>query len=306
MPAAEDAVSRSRSAGLPPHERIIAGALFACALLSVLTLLVIVAVLASESLAFLTEVPIAEFLTGTRWSPLFTDRQFGVLPLLNGTVLVALGALLVGLPIGLASAVYLSEIASPRTRTIVKPLLEVLAGIPTVVWGYFALMFVTPIVRAVFPAAGVFNAASASLVVGVMIVPMVATLSEDALRSVSTSLREGALALGATRFEATMRVVIPAAGSGIAASFLLALGRAVSETMIVTLAAGATPRMTASFLDSVQTMTAYIIQASLGDTPYGSQAYRTMFAVGLLLFVITLVANGLARRLRLGFRRTGP
>ena len=272
-------------------ERFIEGVLLSCASISVLTTVGIVLVLLVESLSFFGEVSPVEFFTDTLWTPLFTPKHFGILPILNGTLLVALGASLVALPLGLASAIYLSEYADDRIRLWVKPLLEVLAGIPTVVYGYFAITFVTPILRSFAPSTEIFNAASASIVVGIMILPMVSSLSEDAMRAVPRALREGAYALGATRFEVSTLVVVPAALSGILASFILALSRAVGETMAVTLAAGATPRITLNPLESVQTMTAYIVQVSLGDTPHGTIEYRTIFAVGMVLFAMTLLMN---------------
>lgn len=283
-------------------ERVIAGLLFLCGLVSVLTTIGIVVVLLTESAGFFREVPLVDFLTGTQWSPLYTDQQFGILPLLNGTLLIAVGAMVIALPVGLTSAIYLSEYASPRVRGVVKPLLEILAGIPTVVYGYFALLFITPLLRTVFPTAGVYNAASAAIVVGIMIIPMVASLSEDALSAVPRALREAAYGLGATKFEVSTRVAVPAALSGIVASFILAISRAVGETMAVTLAAGATPRMTLSFLESVQTMTAYIVQVSLGETPHGSIEYKTIFAVGLVLFCMTLAMNLISNRITARFR----
>lgn len=283
-------------------ERLIAGLLFACGLVSILTTVGIVVVLVTESAGFFREVPIAEFLTGTRWSPLFADKHFGILPLLNGTLLIAGGSMLIALPVGLTSAIYLSEYATPRVRGIIKPILEILAGVPTVVYGYFALTFVTPLIRTVFPGTGIFNAASGAIVVGIMIIPMVASLSEDALGAVPRSLREAAYGLGATKLEVSTRVVVPSALSGIAASFILAISRAIGETMAVTLAAGATPRMTLNFLESVQTMTAYIVQVSLGETPHGTLEYRTIFAVGLVLFVMTLAMNLISQRITRRFR----
>ncbi len=283
-------------------ERAIAGLLFLCGAISILTTAGIVIVLFTESAGFFRQVPIGEFLTGTRWSPLFADQHFGILPLLNGTFLIAVGAMAIALPVGLTSAIYLSEYASPKVRGAVKPILEVLAGIPTVVYGYFALTFITPIIRTVFPSTGIFNAASGAIVVGIMIIPMVASLSEDALNAVPQSLREAAYGLGATKFEVSTRVVVPAALSGIVASFILAISRAVGETMAVTLAAGATPKMTLNFLESVQTMTAYIVQISLGETPHGTLEYQTIFAVGLVLFFITLGMNILSQRITRRFR----
>jgi phosphate transport system permease protein len=219
-----------------------------------------------------------------------------VLPLVCGTLLITAGAALVAIPLGLGTGIYLSEYASNGLRGILKPILEILAGIPTVVYGYFALTFVTPQLAKVFPSIQVFNAASAAIVVGVMILPMIASLCDDALRAVPQSLRNAGYALGATRFEVATRVVLPGAFSGVLASFILALSRAIGETMAVTLAAGATPRLTLNPLESVQTMTAYIVQVSLGDTPAGSMAYLTVYAVGMLLFVITLGMNLLGHR----------
>jgi phosphate transport system permease protein len=275
---------------------------FLCAFLSVLTTFGIVLVLLVESIGFFREVPLSSFLTGTRWAPLYRPPAFGVLPLLNGTLLIALGSSLIALPLGLASAIYLSEYATPAFRQTVKPILEILAGIPTVVYGYFAISFITPLLRDFHPETHIFNAASASIVVGVMILPMVASLSEDAMRSVPRSLREGAYALGSTRFEVSTRVVVPAALSGILASFLLALSRAIGETMAVTLAAGATPKMTLNPFESIQTMTAYIVQVSLGDTPFGTLEYKTIFAVGMLLFLITLSMNAVSQWIRGRYR----
>jgi phosphate transport system permease protein len=283
-------------------ERLIAVGLFLCGLVSILTTVGIVVVLVTESAGFFREVPLLEFLTGTRWSPLFADQHFGILPLLNGTLLIALGAMVIALPIGLTSAIYLSEYASLKVRGVIKPVLEVLAGIPTVVYGYFALTFVTPIIRTIFPQTGIFNAASGAIVVGIMIIPMVASLSEDALNAVPQALREAAYGLGATKFEVSTRVVVPAALSGIVASFILAISRAIGETMAVTLAAGATPKMTLNLLESVQTMTAYIVQISLGETPHGTLEYSTIFAVGLVLFLITLGMNLFSQRITRKFR----
>jgi phosphate transport system permease protein len=255
-----------------------------------------------ESIGFFAEVSTWEFLTGTKWTPLFRPQNFGVLPLVAGSILVAVGASLIALPVGLSAAIYLAEYAPARARKILKPVLEILAGIPTVVYGYFALTFVTPIIRKVFPDTGVFNAASAAVVVGIMIIPMVASLSEDALRSVPRALREASLGLGATKYETVTRVIVPAALSGIIASFILAISRAIGETMAVTLAAGATPKLTLNPLESIQTMTAYVVQVSLGDTPFGSIEYQTIFAVGLLLFCITLTLNILSRFVLRHFR----
>lgn len=273
------------------RERRINLLLVAASAVSILTTVGIVGVLVFESLGFFAEVSPLAFLSGTKWTPLFEDQAFGVLPLLSGSLLVAGGAALVALPIGLASAIFLSEYAPDRLRRVLKPMLEILAGIPTVVYGYFALLYVTPLLRMVWPDTDIFNAASACIVMGIMIVPMVSSLSEDAMSAVPRALREGAFALGATRYEVSTRTVVPAALSGIIASFLLAISRAIGETMIVTIAAGSTPQMTLNPLRSVQTMTAYIAQTSMGELPHGTVEYRTIFAVGLTLFVVTLLVN---------------
>lgn len=284
-------------------EEIVEKLFFLCAVLSVFTTIGIVIVLLVESLGFFQEVSFVEFLTGKKWSPLLKPQSFGVLPLINGTLIITLGAALVALPLGLASALYMSEYADPRIRRITKPVLEILAGIPTVVYGYFALTFITPnIIKHLYPAANYFNAASASIVVGIMILPMVASLSEDAMRAVPKSLREGAYALGATRLEVSTRVVLPAALSGVLASFILALSRAIGETMAVTIAAGMTPKLTLNPFESIQTMTAYIVQVSLGDTPSGSIEYQSIFAVGLVLFAMTLLMNMASYQIRKRFR----
>lgn len=271
--------------------KIIQVVFFLCAFLSVLTTVGIIIVLVQEAYLFFKEVSIVEFFTGTRWTPLFASKRFGVLPLVNGTLLVAFGAMVIALPMGLLSAIYLGEYASDRTRRILKPVLEVLAGIPTVVYGYFALLFITPIIKFFFPQTQVFNALSASIVMGFMILPMVTSLSEDALSAVPQSLRQAAYALGATKLEVSIGVVVPAALSGIAAAFILAVSRAIGETMIVAIAAGQQPKITLNFLESIETMTAFIVQVSLGDTPQQSIAYKTIFAVGLLLFLMTFIMN---------------
>jgi phosphate transport system permease protein len=258
---------------------------------SILTTLGIVAVLLYESIAFFREVSPFAFLTGTRWAPLFQPQHFGVLPLLIGSLVIAAGAALIALPLGLAAAIYLSEYAPDRVRRFLKPMLEILAGIPTVVYGYFALTFVTPLLQSVWRNTEPFNALSASIVMGVMIIPMVSSLSEDALSAVPRALREGAYALGATKFEVAVRTVVPAALSGVIASFILAVSRAIGETMIVTIAAGAQANLTLNPLRSVQTMTAYIAQVSAGEVPHGTLEYRTIFAVGLALFGLTLIMN---------------
>jgi phosphate transport system permease protein len=283
------ALSRRRSRNL--RESAIGAVLFACALVSTLVTVGIVVVLVKETVGFFQEVSIVEFLTNPRWTPLFSEKNFGILPLMAGSFLVALGSAIISIPVGLLTAIYLSEYARSRTRAILKPMLEILAGIPTVVYGYFALTFVTPALRLVFSTTEIYNALSASIVVGIMIIPTVASLSEDALRAVPLSLRQGAYGLGATKLEVSTRVVVPAALSGIIASFILAISRAVGETMAVTIAAGNLPNLTVNPLEAIQTMTAYIVQVSLGDTPFGTIEYKTIFAVGFTLFLLTLVMN---------------
>jgi phosphate transport system permease protein len=308
------AAAPPRSSGGPPlpglggrrarswREQAIRIALFACAALSVVTTTGIILVLARESTGFFRHVPVFDFLLGTRWTPLLEPRSFGVLPLVCGTLLIVVGSSLIAIPVGVASAVFLSEYASDRARNILKPVLEILAGVPTVVYGYFALTSITPFLMRIFPSTQIFNAASASIVVGIMILPMVASLCDDALRAVPRSLREAGYALGATHLEISTQVVVPGALSGIMASFVLAISRAIGETMAVTLAAGATPKLTLNPLESIQTMTAYIVQVSLGDTPAGTVEYRTIFAVGALLFVITLSMNLFASKILKRFR----
>lgn len=278
------------------RERAVGLLLFLTAALSVAITAAIIWSLFSEAINFFRdpEVTVAEFFTGTRWTPQFAEKHFGIWPLVNGTLMVTAGSALVALPLGMLSALYLSEFASPRTRSLLKPLLEILFGIPTVVYGYFALTFVTPLLRQFIPGISIFNALSASLVMGVMILPMVSSLSEDALHAVPDALRQGAYALGATRWEVASRVVVPAALSGVLASFILGISRAIGETMLVTIAAGQLAQLTLDPRDPIMTMTAYIVNVSLGDTPYGSIEYRSIFAVGLVLFLITLGVNVLS------------
>lgn len=275
----------------------------ACALLSIVTTFGIIFILVRESWHFFSLVSPVDYFTGTKWAPTFANPSYGVLPLLVGTLQITVGAGLIAIPLGLASAIYLSEYASPRTRSILKPFLELLAGVPTVVYGFFGLFFVTPLLRSFFPNVEVFNAASGAIVVGVMILPLVTSLCEDAISAVPKSLREAAYGLGATKFEVSVKVVVPAALSGIMASFILALSRAVGETMAVTLAAGGMPNLSFNPAEGVQTMTAYIVQISKGDTPAGTPAYYTLFAVGLTLFAITFVMNIFANKLVKRFRQ---
>ena len=283
-------------------EFLIEWALFLCALLSVGTTIGIIAVLAVETAAFLREVPIVDFLFGTEWTPLFSNPSFGVLPLVAGTTLVSLIAMVVALPMGLLSAIYLSEYANPRVRRVVKPVLELLAGMPTVVYGYFALLFVTPLLQQIIPGLAGFNALSPGIVMGIMILPLVSSLSEDAMRGVPRGLREGSYALGATKMQTSLRVVVPAAFSGITAAFILAMSRAIGETMIVAIAAGQQPRLTMNPTVGIETMTTYIVQVSLGDTPQGTLEYRTIFAVGMLLFIGTFMLNLVSAWLRERYR----
>jgi len=276
-------------------ERAIAALLFFCSFLSILITVGIVAVLLFEAITFFGEVSFIDFITGTRWTPLFSSKQFGVLALVAGTTLTAVLAMVVALPLGLFSAIYLSEYAPDPVRRTIKPILEILAGIPTVVYGYFALLFVTPILRGISEDISVFNALSAAIVMGLMILPMVSSLSEDAMRSVPKTLRDGAYALGSTKMEVSIFVVVPAALSGIVSAFILAVSRAIGETMIVTIAAGQNPNFTLNPFVPIETMTAYIVQVSQGDTETGSIEFKTIFAVALLLFVITLVMNLLSQ-----------
>ncbi|MAU65181.1 MAG: phosphate ABC transporter permease subunit PstC [Dehalococcoidia bacterium] len=264
---------------------------FACAIVSIFTTIAILFTLFYQALSFFDEIPVWDFLTGTRWTPILKPRSYGVLPLVSGTLLVTAIAAIVALPIGLMTAIFLSEYAPDKLRRVLKPILEILAGVPTVVYGYFALTFVTPLLQTILSDLIIFNALSAGLVMGVMIIPMVSSLSEDAMISVPRSLREGAYALGANRYEVSLKIVVPAALSGIIAAFILAISRAIGETMLVTIAAGATPKLTFNPMESIQTMTAYIVQLSLGESPVGSLEYNTIFAVGLVLFAMTLMMN---------------
>ena len=299
---AAEARSRRRIRTKLLQERISRSVLLLFSSVSILTTVGIVSVLLFEAIQFFQEVSPIEFITGTRWTPLFASKHFGVLALVAGTVLVAAVSMVIALPLGLLSAIFLSEYAPVSVRKSVKPVLEVLAGIPTVVYGYFALLFVTPLLRAISDDIAVFNALSASIVMGVMILPMVSSLSEDAMSAVPQSLREGAYALGATKLEVATRVVVPAALSGIAASFILAASRAVGETMIVTIAAGQNPNFTLNPFVPVETMTAYIVQVSMGDAPTGTLEFKTIFAVALTLFLITLGMNLLSQYVVRRFR----
>jgi phosphate transport system permease protein len=303
MIAASDAsVPAPRRVRARAFEASVEWLLFLCALLSVATTIGIVVVLAVETWAFLREVPLTEFLFGTEWTPLFATPRFGVLPLVTGTALVSAIAMIVAMPMGLLSAIYLSEYATSRVRRTVKPALEVLAGVPSVVYGYFALLFVTPLLQRFVPGLAGFNALGPGIVMGIMILPLVSSLAEDAMQSVPRGLREGSYALGATKMQTSLRVVVPAAFSGITAAFILAVSRAVGETMVVAIAAGQQPRLTLDPTVPIETMTAYIVQVSLGDTPQGTLEYRTIFAVGMLLFLSTLVLNLASAWLRERYR----
>lgn len=272
------------------------------AVLSVLTTLGILFTLVIETFTFFGRVSIVEYLTAQKWYPFSEPGSFGVLPLISGTLKVTIIAGIVAVPIGLASAIFLSEYASDKTRRIIKPILEVLAGIPTIVYGFFALTFVTPILRAIIPSLEIFNALSPGIVIGIMITPMIASLSEDAMSSVPRAMREGALALGSTKLEVALKVVLPAAISGIVSSIVLALSRAIGETMIVAVAGGSTPNLSLSVTESIQTMTAYIVQVSQGDAGYGTTIYYSIYAVGFTLFMFTLLMNLLAQFISRRFR----
>ena len=284
------------------RERLITGWLFLAAAISVLTTAGIIYTLSIETIHFFQRVSLVEFLTDTQWTPLFAEKHFGIAPLAVATLLVSSIAMLVALPLGLLAAIGLAEYLPPRLARLIKPILEILAGVPTVVYGYFALLFVTPLLQRFIPNLQVFNVLSAGLVMGIMILPLVASLSQDAMLAVPQSLREAAYALGATKLEVVWRVVVPASLSGIVASFILAVSRAVGETMIVVIAMGNTPRLSFNPLEQMQAMTAYIVQVSLGDTPHGTLEYQTIFAVGTTLFLITMGLNLLSFRFLRRFR----
>ena len=283
-------------------EMLIERLLFCCSLLSVLTTVGIIYILLSESIGFFQEVRFVDFLTDTQWTPMFTNKHFGILPLLCGTLVTTVIALSVAVPVGLVSAVYLSEYATVKARHVIKPLLEILAAVPTVVYGYFALLFVTPILKKFIPGLGGFNALSAGLVMGVMIIPLVSSLSEDAMHAVPMGLREGAYALGAHKIQVAFRIVFPAALSGITAAVILAVSRAIGETMIVAIAAGQQPKFTLNPLVPIETITAYIVQISLGDTPHGTLEYKTIFVCGMTLFVLTFILNVFSFKLKRRFQ----
>ena len=283
-------------------EWFIEKALFLSAFFSVFITIGIVGVLIFETFEFFKVVSIFDFLTDTQWTPLFSEKHFGILPLFAGTFLTTIIAMAVSLPIGVVTAIYLSEYSSGKVRGVVKPILEVLAAVPTVVYGYFALLFVTPLLQRIIPDMSGFNSLASGIVMGIMIIPIISSLSEDAMHAVPMSLREGALALGSTKFQVALKVVLPAALSGIASSFILGISRAVGETMIVAIAAGQQPRLTLNPLVPIETVTAYIVQVSLGDTPTGTIEYSTIFAAGMSLFIVTFVLNIVSYWLKKRFR----
>lgn len=284
-------------------EKIMPKLLFLMASVSVLATLGIVFTLIFETIEFFRRVSIVEFITGTEWMPFSnTDPTYGIMPLILGTLKVTGIAILVAVPLGLAAAIYLSEYASEKARRTIKPILEVLAGVPTIVYGFFALTFVTPILQEIIPGLKIFNAISPGIVVGIMILPTIASLSEDAMTSVPKAMREGALALGSTKLEVALKIVLPAALSGVLASIVLGISRAIGETMIVSLAAGSTPKFDGEFTDSIQTMTSYIVQVATGDAGYGTTIYYSIYAVGFTLFIFTLLMNLLANFISKRFR----
>jgi phosphate transport system permease protein len=290
------AIDLSKAASRQTSERIIGAILWTCGALSLLTTVGIILILLQQALVFFSQVPITDFLFGTTWTALFKTPLYGVLPLVGGTLLITLIAMCVAIPLGLMSAIYLSEYAALRVRDVLKPSLELLAGIPTIVYGFFAVTFIRPqVLKPIFSDIGPFSALAAGIAVGIMTIPLVASLSEDAMRAVPRSLREGAYALGGTKLEVSWQIVVPAAISGIIASFILAMSRAVGETMIVALAAGSKPQLTANPLEPMQTMTGFIVQAFSGDVVVGTPPYLSLFAVGLLLFVLTFALNLLSQ-----------
>jgi phosphate transport system permease protein len=300
--ARAEAAPRLRGTRVRYGELLVKGLLGFCALISVATTVGIVAALFLPAFEFFQDISIVDFLTGTEWAPLFEPGLFGVVPLVVGTLSVTLWAIIVAVPLGLGAAIYLSEYAGAGMRRVLKPLLELLAGIPTIVYGYFALTFFTPLLRDLGIGVDIFNALSAGLVMGVMVLPTVASLSEDAMAAVPQDLRDGAFALGATRREVATKIVVPAAFSGITASFVLGISRAVGETMIVLVAAGLQPQLTFDPRQAIETMSAFIAATGAGDVPTGSLEYKTIFAVGATLFVMTLVLNVISIRLVRRFR----
>ena len=284
-------------------ELIVKGILFAAAVSSVLITVGIVVTLVMESLAFFDHVSLKDFLTDTQWTPLFSDAHYGILPLVCGTLVTTVVALAVAMPVGTIISIYLSEFAPPTAREIIKPILELLSAVPTVVYGYFALLVVTPLLQQVIPGLPGFNMLGAGIVMGIMIIPYVSSLSEDAMRAVPMLLREGAYAMGANRLTTALKVVFPAALSGIGASYILAISRAVGETMIVAIAAGMQPNLTLDPRETAESITAFIVQVSLGDLPHDSIGYQSIFAAGMTLFLMTLVLNIIGHTLRKYYRQ---
>ena len=283
-------------------ERVIEFILMLAALTAVATTFAIVTVLVLESLGFFKTVSLIDFFTDTQWTPLFEDAHYGIMPLVAGTLTTSMIALAVAIPVGTVGAIYLSEFASHKTREIVKPVLELLVGVPTVVFGYFALFFVTPLLQKIFPDLPGFNMLGPGIVMGIMIVPYISSVAEDAMRAVPMSMREGSYAMGATRFQTAIRVVTPAAISGIVAAYILGISRAVGETMVVAVAAGQQPNLTFNPMESAATITAYIVQVALGDLPHGSIGYQSIFAAGLVLMIMTLTFNILGHMVRKKYR----
>nr|WP_242508524.1 phosphate ABC transporter permease subunit PstC [Rhodocyclus purpureus] len=283
-------------------ERGIEALMFLAAFVSVMTTLGIVYVLVSESIVFFQRVPLSDFLFDTQWTPLFDDAHYGIMVLLSGTITSSAVALLVAIPLGTIIAIYLSEFAPFTVREVAKPFLELLGGVPTIIYGYFALVVVTPLLQMIYPDLPGFNLLAAGIVMGIMIIPYVASLSEDAMRAVPMSLREGSYAMGATRLQTALRVVMPAATSGIASAYILGISRAVGETMILAVAAGMQPNLTFNPAEPGATVTSYIVQVALGDLPHGSIGYQTIFAAGLMLMLMTLVFNLLGYYMRKKFR----
>ncbi|HEX9432431.1 MAG TPA: phosphate ABC transporter permease subunit PstC [Burkholderiales bacterium] len=286
------------------RERAIEAALFLAALVSVFTTVGIVYILVKESVVFFEQVPITRFLTDTQWTPLFDDAHFGIVVLLSGTLTSSAVALAIAIPLGTVIAIYLSEFAPFRLRELAKPFLELLGGVPTIVYGYFALLFVTPLLQRIYPELPGFNLLSAGIVMGIMIIPYVSSISEDAMRAVPMHLREGSYAMGATRLQTALRVVVPAAFSGLASAYILGISRAVGETMILAVAAGMQPNLTFNPLEPAATITAFIVQVALGDLPHGSIGYQTIFAAGLTLMLFTLACNIGGHFLRKRFRES--
>lgn len=283
-------------------ERVIELILMLAALSAVFTTFAIVGILLYESLGFFKVVSLVDFFTDTQWTPLFEDAHYGIMPLVSGTLTTSAVALAVAVPVGTIAAIYLSEFASHKVREIVKPMLELLVGVPTIAFGYFALLFVTPLLQKLFPELPGFNMLSAGIVMGVMIVPYIASVAEDAMRAVPMSMREGSYAMGATRFQTAIRVVTPAAVSGIVAAYILAISRAVGETMVVAVAAGQQPTLTFDPMEGAATITAYIVQVAMGDLPHGSIGYQSIFAAGLVLFALTLGFNIIGHIVRKKYR----